>query len=810
VRPEASPFGRSGLAWGALLIVGAHLVAAAPIYLGLGAPATKDLVLSYQPMHATLARQGWPPYRLWEPRGGLGFPMLAESQASQLYPPSVLARLFFDPDLGIFPLVYLHLPLSGLFMLALARELRLPLPAACIAAFAWMGCGFMVTHLDIPPMLYQAAWLPAAAAALLRFFRSGRLLPLAGAGAALGCMLLAGHFQVAFYAFLFLLAWSWFLPGVVGGVSRPRALLGFATAVGLSLAISYAQIRPTFDFLLQSSRGEQGGETWLSWLPLQLPALVQPFLFGVSARPTLVGKVPAELSTYWGAGVYWETALYVGLVPFVLALAGLARRDGGRRWLWLAVALSLALAAGRYLPGHDALWRLPLWGRFRFPARLLVLSQFCLSLLAGYGASQLAQLDVEGLRRWLRRIVVATALFCLGLTAAWVTASRLAAAGSPRAAAAAATLAPHAAGNLRLLALVAVFALALAIAVRFARARPWLPWLLTALTAIELAHYFRAQQLLVGPAFYRQALTLPGGCDPRRPESRYYSVARFAADPVDHQLDLLPASLNLRTDCANVEYRGSLFHARHSRYTRELLESYADPEGRIYEQPRRPGLLAIAGVDRLVRRQPAVGAGLSLGAEVGATCVYETAGSAPALRRAAGARFVNGAEAAWQAVSAEDFEAGAELVIEGPGDDQRAGTTAASGATGARGGEPLETGVQDRGATGEVRVLSRSPERLELLTSGTAAGWIVWSQSWSPRWRALVDGRPQPLLRANYLVQAVAVPAGESRVRLEYSEPALRHGGVLALMALGAALGFGWWDWRRGREGAAGEGVGRS
>ena len=47
-------------------------------------------------MHSVLADQAWPPYRLWEPRGGFGFPMLAESQSSQLYPLSVAARWLLD------------------------------------------------------------------------------------------------------------------------------------------------------------------------------------------------------------------------------------------------------------------------------------------------------------------------------------------------------------------------------------------------------------------------------------------------------------------------------------------------------------------------------------------------------------------------------------------------------------------------------------------------------------------------------------------------------------------------------------------
>lgn len=778
MKPGALPFGRRGLLLGSLLVVAVHLASAAPIYLGRGAPVSKDLVLSYQPMHATLARQAWPLYRLWEPRGGFGFPMLAESQASQLYPPSVAARLLLDPDLGIFPLVYLHLPLTGVFMLLLARELRLPLSAACVAAVAWMNCGFLVSHLEIPPMLFQAAWLPAVAAALAWHFRTGRLLALAAAASALGCMLLAGHFQVAFYGFLFLLAWTLFVPQPgQGDLGRARALAGFGVATALALALSYAQVKPTLDFLLQSNREDLGGGLWLSWWPLQLPALVQPFLFGVAVRPTLVGRMPEELGTYWGGGVYWETALYVGLVPLLLALLTW-RRKGRPRFLWLTFALALVLAAGRHVPWHDLLWRLPLWGSFRFPGRLVLLAQLCLALLAGYGAARLTELDPDALRRLGRRIGLAALAFFLGLAVVWTTAGRLAALGSARAGAAVLTLDPVGEANLRLLSLVVLVVLALVAAGRSARVRAGLPWLLVAVTALDLTAYFRAQQLLEPPDFYTRPLASDVGCDPAQPERRYYSIARFHADPLDHQLDLLPASLNLRTPCATVDYRGSLYDARFSRYLQALLDSYADPQGRLFEEPLRLELFALGGVHHLLRRQPAVGERLALVERgAGGRLVYALAGAMPALCRAGRARFVRDGEEAWRAVSAPGFDGCRDLVIEG----------AAGGA------------AEGESETAMVLVTARGASWIELQTRGAGAAWLVWSQAWSPRWRARVDGRETAVRRANYLFQAIAVPAGESRVRLEYSEPALGQGAWSAALALGLCAAFAWRDARRGR-----------
>ncbi|HET19415.1 MAG TPA: hypothetical protein ENO16_02245, partial [Chromatiales bacterium] len=570
--------------------------------------------------------------------------------------------------------------------------------------------------------------MPAVAAALARHFRTGRLLPLAAAAAALGCMLLAGHFQVAFYSILFLVAWALFLPRPEQGeIRRLQALVDVGVVVTLGLALSYAQVKPTLDFLLHSNREELGGGLWVSWWPWQLAALLQPFLFGVAVRPALVGRMPEALSSFWGNGVYWETALYVGLAPLLLAVLTL-RRKGRERFLWVACALVLVLAAGRHVPGRDLVWSLPLWGSFRFPGRLLVLAHFSLALLAGYGAAHLVELDSEGLRRLWRRIGVAAVAFFLGLSVAWMTAGRLAIGGSARAAAAVPRLDPVNEANLRLLGLVLLVLLALATAARWARVRVGLPWLLVMVTALDLTVYFREQQLLAPPDFYVQPFAGVPDCDPLQPERRYYSIARYHADPLDHQLDLLPASLNLRTPCAVVDYRGSLYDARFSRFVQALLDSYADPEGHLFEKPRRLDLFALGGVHHLLRRQPAAGERLALVDEVpDGRRVYALEGAMPPVCRAARARRVRDGEEAWRAVSTPGFDGCRDLVVEGAREDLAGvGGHAGEGEEEAGGGEDA-SGTAPGGASGAARVIARGDDWIELQTSGAAAAWLVWS-----------------------------------------------------------------------------------
>jgi len=58
--------------------------------------------------------------------------------------------------------------------------------------------------------------------------------------------------------------------------------------------------------------------------------------------------------------------------------------------------------------------------------------------------------------------------------------------------------------------------------------------------------------------------------------------------------------------------------------------------------------------------------------------------------------------------------------------------------------------------------------RSEMIVSASAPGWLVIPTVSYPGWQAQLDGQPAALLRANYLFQAVYVPAGSHTVVLVY------------------------------------------
>jgi hypothetical protein len=76
------------------------------------------------------------------------------------------------------------------------------------------------------------------------------------------------------------------------------------------------------------------------------------------------------------------------------------------------------------------------------------------------------------------------------------------------------------------------------------------------------------------------------------------------------------------------------------------------------------------------------------------------------------------------------------------------------------------------------------PERVVLRCQAVCPSFLVLGDVHYPGWRARLDGRPTDILRADYLLRAVAVPAGRHEVEFTYEPESFRVGAW--------ASGVGW------------------
>ena len=69
-----------------------------------------------------------------------------------------------------------------------------------------------------------------------------------------------------------------------------------------------------------------------------------------------------------------------------------------------------------------------------------------------------------------------------------------------------------------------------------------------------------------------------------------------------------------------------------------------------------------------------------------------------------------------------------------------------------------------------------------------APAFLRLADLWYPDWVATVDGQPVSILRADYLLRAVPVPAGHHRVEFRFQSKAVSVGLALSVVGLVIAL----------------------
>ena len=104
--------------------------------------------------------------------------------------------------------------------------------------------------------------------------------------------------------------------------------------------------------------------------------------------------------------------------------------------------------------------------------------------------------------------------------------------------------------------------------------------------------------------------------------------------------------------------------------------------------------------------------------------------------------------------------------------------------------EPPSLGSFVKGERPDVRIVSYSPQRVELTARGDGNAILVLADTYYPGWRAFLDGAPTKLYRANYVVRAIELPPGEHRVEFIFDPISFKVGAVVSALALVASIGW--------------------
>ncbi|MEI6632635.1 MAG: YfhO family protein, partial [Chlamydiota bacterium] len=233
------------------------------------------------------------------------------------------------------------------------------------------------------------------------------------AGCVLGLQVLAGHPQYAAYCAGALVLYVLFRSVAAcreewGMKPLAGAAAGVVLMIATGAALSAVQLFPGMEFAAESGRAHLAGPASVrdnSLPPENLALLAVPGLFG-----------DMQGVRYWGRWLYWETCLYVGIFPLLLALVGAVRsKDHAARFFAGLAIVSLVLAFGAYSPLFGFLYaRVPGFSLFRAQAKFIALAAFSLAVLAGFGCRCLLDRGEET-RRLIARFGAASMIIALAL-----------------------------------------------------------------------------------------------------------------------------------------------------------------------------------------------------------------------------------------------------------------------------------------------------------------------------------------------------------------------------------------------------------
>ena len=99
---------------------------------------------------------------------------------------------------------------------------------------------------------------------------------------------------------------------------------------------------------------------------------------------------------------------------------------------------------------------------------------------------------------------------------------------------------------------------------------------------------------------------------------------------------------------------------------------------------------------------------------------------------------------------------------------------------------------------GEAAIVSEIPTRVTVSVKMETPGMVVLADLWDQGWRAYLEGKPVPILRANHALRGVVLPAGAAMLEFRYEPASLTWGlRLAAVAAVILLLGVGLSVWRQ-------------
>jgi hypothetical protein len=677
---------------------------------------------------------------LWNPYSHCGVPYLA--QMGQWYPPAWLCYFLPLPWSANF-LMLAHLWFGGFGMFWLLRRWGIGNFAASFAGFAFVFNGVTLSCLLWGNYIASLAWLPWITGCVMESWRSGgRWLAFAAGAGAMQVLTATPEITLLSWIFLGLIWLGEFFSGEIKFLISARRV---CTVVFLAAGITMVQMLPFFDLIAHSQRNSNnaGAAIWSmpgwGWANLLVP---------------LFHSYQSPQGPWFQNGQEFLASYYLGAGVLALAIAGawLARTR-----IAIMIAATVLFCWIMALGPHGFFYErikgiFPLVGIARFPVKFTILTAFLVPLLAAWGIERVQTPQNKNPRRGL--VIVAVMILSLMTVLVWF-----------------ARQFPFPLDNwnttawnalwravLMLILLAGIFLLS-----KIKNGRPQIFLQLIVLALLPLDALTHSPHI---------APTLP--CSILAP-GMWQAVGKYVPPKLgEGRIMVSPNAeqqlLYSRVADMNADFIGKRLAEW---YNLNLLDGIPKVTGAITLRPAHFDIL-----ESYLYYTAGAHCGRGLVDFLSVAWLSSPDNPAQWLARTnflpiitAGQKPVfAGDEEVLQAITAGNFEPREVVYLP---ESERAFVTVTN---------------QTYCAMSNT---SFSLNKVEADVNATTPSLVVLSQSYYHLWRAFVDEKSAPLLRANLAFQAVEVPAGMHHLKLIYRDPNLEIGAILSLLSL-AACGLIW------------------
>ncbi len=348
------------------------------------------------------------------------------------------------------PAYFIFLALLGFYILMQVMRIDRWVSIVGSLAYAFATYNIILIIAGHDTKMIAIAYLPAVLAGLIMIYNGRWLGGSAVLGVSLVLMASSLHYQVLYYAlfvFLFYVVGRFFIT-----IRNKGNLAHFFIASAIALVVSALAVGTIMGSLLTTREYAKttmrGGESemtighdagkktggldkdyafaWSNGIG-ETFCLIVPYLYGGSSSEpiekapeseALVGGQAASLPLYWGPQPFLSGPVYFGAVVCFLFVLGLMVVRSPYKW-WIAAlcALTIMMSWGKHFPAFNYFLfdHLPMYNKFRIPSMILIVPQLLFPLLGVWGLMEIVRGNIQGEELWkkIKLAAIPTAGLCI-------------------------------------------------------------------------------------------------------------------------------------------------------------------------------------------------------------------------------------------------------------------------------------------------------------------------------------------------------------------------------------------------------------